>query len=195
MNQRRSFNKRLLAATMFPSVILSARADAVGYAAVYDCKAETDLIIAHHHHDWSAATRAARWKMISTDKDPFSPQNSYSFLRVTDRRTKVQKFQVPVPALAYLWISADSRFVVGVSDIKLWNPVQLVVFNSEGVLLLAKRVDSSSFPGVSESVTNSVNWYRTPVPGISIEGAERSYTLRIEGNTGERRVFRFNGPA
>jgi hypothetical protein len=192
VNQRRSFNKRLIVATVFPFVSTPALADRFGYDEVFYCKAETDQIIAEHHHDWSHVTHAARWKMISTDGNVFSPENTYSYLRVTDRRGKARIFQAPVPALKYLWISADSRFIVGVSNLKLWNPVQLVVFNSEGILLLAETVTSSSFHGVSGSITNWVRWYKEPAPRISVEGSQKSYTLSVEGNAGESRVFKFD---
>ena len=96
----------------------------------------------------------------------FTSNNSYASLVVRNRQTHSQLFRVPTPALTHLWISDDSRFIVGISDIKLWNPVQVVVFNSKGDLVLSKSVDSNSFPGVSESVSNWVYWYKEPQPRI-----------------------------
>ncbi len=191
MNQQRGVGARLLAAMLLASIGIVALADRVGYSLVFDCKAVSEDIIAEHHHDWSESTRAARWKMISTDKDVFNSKNTYSFLRVVGRRDSRQKFQVPVPALAHLWISPDSRFIVGVSNIKLWNPAQLVVLNARGTVLLAKSIQASSFPGATESVSNWVTWYKEPSPAISIQATGSSYTLSIEGNNGEKRIFEF----
>jgi hypothetical protein len=180
-----------LAAALLSCPLLEVCADAVGYSSVFDCSAESSRLLAEHHHDWSESTRDARWKMISTDKDAFGAQNTYSSLRVRNIQDGKQLFTVPVPALTHLWISPDSRFIVGISNIKLWNPIQVVVFNSGGKRLLAQQVQSSSFAGVSESVSNWVNWYKEPVPTISISPSQNGYTLLIEGNNGGSRLFQF----
>jgi hypothetical protein len=62
-----------------------AHADRVGYSRVVDLWAETGTVRAEHHHDWSGATRDARWKMISTTKNPFSADNDCSYLRLCDK--------------------------------------------------------------------------------------------------------------
>jgi hypothetical protein len=195
MNPRRRFHQRLLAASVLPLFAARARADSRGYGEVVDVKVETDQLIAEHHHDWGASSHRARWKMISSDQNVFTSENTYSFLRVIDRNSNVQKFRVPVPALRHLWISPDSDLIVGVSDVKLWNPIQLVVFNASGTLLFATAVDERLFPGVEESITNWVSWYKEPRPNMSLDGAEGSYMLTIEGNHGADRVFVFDDPA
>ena len=63
----------------------SAFADAVSYSKVVDLRAESAAVVAEHHHDWSKATQDARWKMISTTKDPFTAENTYAYLRLVDR--------------------------------------------------------------------------------------------------------------
>ena len=130
--------------------------------------------------------------MISTNKDVFTTQNTYSSLRVSDLRDGKLLFTVPVPALTHLWISKDSHFIVGISNIKLWNPIQVVVFDSRGNRLLAQPVQSSSFAGVSESVSNWVNWYKEPMPNISICPSKDGYRLLVDGNNGEPRTFNFH---
>jgi hypothetical protein len=184
---------KLPIAILMMSLASLARADAVGYSGILDCRAESELLSAEHHHDWSEATHAARWEMISTTKDVFTSNNSYASLVVRNKQNHAQLFRVPTPALTQLWISNDSGFIVGISNIKLWNPVQVVVFNSQGALVLAKSVDSSSFPGVSESASNWVHWYKEPQPRISIESKGDSYSLHIEGNNGVDRVFMIEG--
>jgi hypothetical protein len=191
VNNRRFFIKSLAATAALLFFGFRVRADAVGYSSVSNCSANSDQLLAEHHHDWSEATRDARWRMISTDKDIFNSQNTYSSLSVKDLGNGRQLFTAPVPALTHLWISGDSRFIVGISNIKLWNPIQVVVFSSRGTRLLARQVQSSSFAGVSESVSNWVNWYKEPIPRISISPSQGGYTLIIEGNNGEPRTFEF----
>ena len=183
--------RRWLIAVLMMSLASLARADAAGYSGIFDCRAENELLSAEHHHDWSEATRTARWQMISTTKDVFTSNNVFASLVVRNKQHNAQLFKVPTPALTHLWISNDSRFIVGISNIKLWNPVQVVVFNTKGTLVLSKSVDLSSFPGVSESVSNWVHWYKEPRPRISIETKGDYYSLHVEGNNGVDRVFMF----
>ena len=126
-----------LIAVLVMSLASLAWADAVGYSGIFDCGAENELLSAEHHHDWSEATRAARWDMISTTRNVFTSSNSYASLVVRNKQNDAQLFKVPTPALTHLWISNDSRFIVGISNIKLWNPVQVVVFNTKGTLVAA----------------------------------------------------------
>lgn len=183
--------RRWLVAMLMMSLASPVHADAVGYSGVFDCNAESELLSAEHHHDWSETTHDARWEMISTTRNVFSPKNTYASLVVRNKQTHAQLFRAPTPALTHLWISKDSKFIVGISNIKEWNPVQVVVFDSTGALVLARSVVSSSFPGVSETVSNWVHWYKEPEPRISIETKGESYSLRIEGNNGVDRVFTF----
>jgi hypothetical protein len=166
-------------------------ADAVGYAKVADVRVEGKSIVAVHRHDWTRATEKARFTMITTTRNPFTKENTYSYLRVTDRTSGRELFRAPVPALTHLWISPDSRFIVGMSHIKLWNPYQLVVFDRSGNRLLARSINASSWPGVQESVTNFVNWYKWPAPSIAIRKAGDAMVLSIEDRLGTQREFRF----
>jgi hypothetical protein len=98
-------------------------ADVIGYSGIVDISAETGVVRAEHRHDWSAKTRDARWKMMSTTKDPFTSENDYSYLLLRDKATGAEIFRGPVPALTYLWISPDSKYVVGVSNVMLLEPL------------------------------------------------------------------------
>src|ERR1700737_3551700 len=176
----------------FPLLAASALfADAVGYSAIVNLREQTDVVVAEHHHDWSRATEDARFKMISTTKDPFTQENTYSYLRLLDRASGRELFKKPVPALTHLWISPDSRFVVGLSNVKLWNPYQVVVFDRSGRRLFEKSITSASWPGVQETVTNAVFWYKEPTPAIRLVESQGSLTLSIEDRLGTPRQFRF----
>jgi hypothetical protein len=117
-------------------------ADDASYDEVRDVTAETAELRAVHHHDWSEATSRKRWKMISSHHDPFRADNDYASLEVTDRKTGRRLFRAPVPALTRLWISPDSRHILGLSEIMVWNPYQLVLYDRDGHLLFRRHIAS-----------------------------------------------------
>jgi hypothetical protein len=188
---------RLPAGALGLAVLLNApagvHADAVAYSRVRDLRAESDSVVAEHRHDWSRGTQAARAKMMTTTKDPFTADNTYAYLRLVDKGTGRELFKKPVPALTHLWISPDSRYVVGLSNLKISNPYQLVVFDRAGRRLLAESIDSASWPGVAESVTNSVLWYKEPTPNIRLLEGRGALTLVVEDREGTLREFRLPG--
>ena len=106
--------------TLLPAIILllsssSALADAVAYSGIVDLRAVSGVLRVEHHHDWSRSTEDARQAMFSTTKDPFTAANTYSCLRVVDKASGGELFKAPVPALTQIWISPDSRYIVGLS--------------------------------------------------------------------------------
>jgi hypothetical protein len=169
----------------------SAHADRSGYNEVVDLWAEAGSLRAEHHHDWSSATRDARWKMISSTKNPFAADNDYSYLRLRDELTGVELFRRPVPALTHIWISPDSKYVVGLSNVMAWNPCQLVVFSKSGDRLLERNMVGVNWPGVWQSVTNWIKWYKEPGPQITIVEDGTTAILSVEDPRGVLRQFQF----
>lgn len=122
----------LLVATM-------ARADAVGYAGIVDVEASAGGVTCRHHHDWSGATSGARFDMISGKTQLFSAANTYAWIACSKGDETL--FKAPAPALTRLLMSDDGRFVVGVTTVKLWNPVQIAVWETaSGKRLFAAMV-------------------------------------------------------
>ena len=187
----RNYFPRILCFTYALLVCPFVLADAIGYSQVLDLRTESGTIMAEHHHDWSDATLAARWKMSSTTKDPFTAENTYSYLRLLDKMSGKERFKKPVPALTYLWISPDSRYIVGLSNVMLSNPYQLVIFSRSGRRLLERNFIGDTRPGVSQSVTNWVHWYKEPVPILRLTENQKSMILTIEDPIGKLREFRF----
>jgi hypothetical protein len=175
--------------------ISPAIADIASYDEIVDLRADSSQLTVEHHHDWSKSTSDARWKMISGDRNPFTPENTYASLKVVEKETGKTLFTAPVPALTYLWISADSRFIVGLSNIKIRNPYQLVVFDRAGHRLFQSDLMSLRtrlhWPAVSETVTNWVNWYMEPVPRISLLDNKGTLVLSIEDKAGDMHDFSF----
>jgi hypothetical protein len=168
----------------------AAHADRVGYNGVVDLSAETETLRAEHHHDWSLVPCAPR-KTISTTEHPCATDNDVSSLRLYDKTTGVELFRRPVPALTHVWISPDSEYVVGLSKVMLRNPYQLVVFNRTGDRLLERNMVEVNWPGVAQSVTNWIYWYKEPVPQIKIVKEGATATLFIEDRLGVLREFQF----
>ena len=169
----------------------AALADMVGYNKVVDLREQNAVLVVEHHHDWSRSTEPARFKMISTTKDPFTTENTYSYLRVVEKASGRELFRAPVPALSILWISPDSKYVVGLSSIKLWNPFQLVVFTRAGRRVFERDFTSDTTPGIQQSVTNWIGWYKEPAPAIGLEESQGWVILSIEDRLGTTRRFRF----
>jgi hypothetical protein len=173
------------------AVSSSAQADRSGYDKVVNLVAETGTVRAEHHHDWSHASHNALWKMISTTKDPFTADNDYSYLRLVDKSSGVELFRRPVPALTHIWISPDSEYVVGISNVMSWNPYQLVVFDKSGGRLLERNMVGVNWPGVWRSVSTWIKWYKEPAPQMTIIKDGASVSLSIEDALGVSRQFQF----
>lgn len=174
---------------LFWVLIGPAHADRSAYEGIVDLSAEAGTLRAEHHHDWGYSSAKARREMISSTKDPFSADNDYSYLRLRDTATGIELFRRPVPALTYIWISPDQRYVVGLSHVMRENPYQLIVFSSSGDRLLERNMVGAS--GTKRSVTNWIHWYKEPVPKITIVEDGATAVLSVEGELGVPREFQF----
>jgi hypothetical protein len=182
-----SLNKRattILSASVWLMTTASgpAHADRVGYYKVIDLWTETSAVRAEHHHDWGKATRDEGWEIFGTGND-------YSYLRLVDRATGAELFRRPVPALTHIWISPNSKYVVGISNVMARNPYQLVVFGRSGDRLLERNMVGVYWPGVTRTVTNWIYWYKEPVPQMTIVEDGTIATLSIEDPLGVLRQF------
>lgn len=115
-------------------------ADSVAYQGIVDLRAEATDFVVTHHHDWSDATRTSRQRMIETHQDPFRDDNDYAYLAWHSRDDGRLLRRQPGPALTWLGVSSDSRYVIGLSRVMLDNPYQLVVYDRAGQLLLKRHI-------------------------------------------------------
>jgi len=88
-----------------------------------------------HRHDWSRATDSKRRKMFLGSQNPFAEDNNFAYIECFLNETNQVLFRVPSPALNYLFVSKDSKYLIGLSKLKNYNPVQLVVFDMKGNLV------------------------------------------------------------
>jgi hypothetical protein len=114
--------------------------DPIGYSEEVQLKVESTNYIIIHYHNWKESTRKSRYKMISTDQNPFTPLNDYAYILCINKTTKDTVFKSPSPALSKILISDDEKFIVGISNIKMWNPYQFVLFNTSGTLIKKKHI-------------------------------------------------------
>lgn len=157
-----------LAATFFVLLAPPALADRAAYRGILDLKKTSDTLSVEHHHDWSTPTHL-------------------SSLRAVDRTSGKELFDKAVPAITYLWISADSQYIVGLSNIKYLNQYQLIVLSRSGRELLKQDISTLDWAQSTASVTNWLNWYKTPAPRIALD--ESTHTLRVEDAGGVMRSF------
>lgn len=103
-------------------------------------KVESENLVVIHYHNWSDTTRESRYKMISTHQNPFNQENDYAYVMAISKSSNDTIFKSPSPALTELYISDDEQHIVGISNIKLWNPYQLVIYNRSGNLTFMKHI-------------------------------------------------------
>ncbi len=115
-------------------------ADARSYNEIVNLKVENQEIIVKHYHNWSLKTEKKRDAMMTTHQNPFHDENDYAFIECIDKKTGCKLFKKPTPALTYLYISRDSKSIIGLSKIQLDNPYQLVCFDLEGNLITKKHI-------------------------------------------------------
>ena len=157
-----------MAATLLALPASQAVADRAAYGGVVDLKRISAALTVTHHHNWSNPLRA-------------------SSLRAVDSASGKQLFEVAVPAITYLWISPDSHYIVGLSNIKYQNQYQLIVLSDSGRELLKQDLTNVDWARHTGSVTNFLNWYKEPEPKIVLTAATR--TLAIEDASGVMRTF------
>lgn len=131
---------RLLITVMFVSIIQCAFADFGAYSGHHEVVATRDSWTVRHAHDWDYQKVDVLISDLSQDDKIFTAANDFAFTEFRDG-SKVL-FKSPSPALTYVWISPDGQFVVGMSDVMLRNPYQLVIWKKDGSLLHREHISA-----------------------------------------------------
>lgn len=118
-------------------------ADLFGYNKVVTVVKETNSYKFIHFHDWSEKTRKKRFEVTSNENKIFSDTNDFSFLLCVKKKTSDTIFKKPCSVIENLIIDSKNEMVIGISEIKLWNPYQLVVYDFNGNLIFKKRITNS----------------------------------------------------
>jgi len=132
-------------ALIFATASADSFADRAPYRRQHDLFARGDQLTVRHHHDWSQVPTTDRGMSLHyTTETPFGVELETSNLGFYSSRGDLIT-RVPSPPLTFLGISADGKYVIGLSNIKYLNLTQLVVFNSLGELLLRRRISPSGY--------------------------------------------------
>ncbi|PPD55461.1 MAG: hypothetical protein CTY10_06940 [Methylotenera sp.] len=94
-----------------------------------------------HVHNWNNEENRKLFFDFQNHEKIFSASNSFSYVEYIDRSGKVL-FHYPSPAYSKLWSHHDQIFV-GMSDIMLYNPYQLVVWKRDGTILYKAHFSST----------------------------------------------------
>jgi hypothetical protein len=117
-------------------------ADSIGYGDTVRLKVVSQHFIIYHYHNWSQATTESRYKMISTNQDPFTDANDYAYIECFDKKTGKRIFKKPSSALTKIEISKDEKYIIGISNIMVWNPYQLIIYSTNGELIKKRHIAS-----------------------------------------------------
>lgn len=116
-------------------------ADRVGYGDQHTISDINNRFGVVHMHDWSSEKVSVLFDDLANHEAFLSEANDFSFIQVFDSKKK-SLFIKPSPALTVIWISPDSKFIVGLSDIMLNNPYQLIIWRTDGTLVHKEHISS-----------------------------------------------------
>lgn len=148
---------------------------------------ESTSLLLEHTHDWGAKSRETIVEKRGDPRtDPFSPLNTYGTIRLRDRSSGLILFEAPSPAFTHLWISADESYLVALSNLRVWNPYQAVVYDRSGQILVAASIGCESWPipGCRESTSNFVYWFDEKDPALRVIEDEEFAVLVVKSPSG-----------
>jgi hypothetical protein len=122
------------------------------YQGTVEVSAASPAIRVVHRHDWGKRKSSIRLSRVD------------SGMLIAEK---------PSPPLTMLWVSPDSFYVEGLSDVKYDNPVQVLVMRTDGTVLFERSVTCRDSvvesPPCGESVSNWVYWYNKDRPDVHLE--------------------------
>lgn len=129
--------------------LLSVRllADVIAYGDKRTIEIESASYQVSHTHDWSRSSQLVALSLADDAAERiFGPGNHIASLRVLRRSDSTVLIDTPSPAFTRLWISPDETLLVGLSRVKIHNPVQLAVWElPSGRLLWREHIASDVF--------------------------------------------------
>jgi hypothetical protein len=134
-------------APFFFALILAhqAWADRSPYSETRDLIAHGGTLTVRHHHDWSKVLDGERGSVLKFSvTTPFGVDEAVSNLEFRSAGGALVA-RISSPPLTFLDVSVDGRYVIGLSDIKIANITQLVVFDPSGKLLLRRRISAQVY--------------------------------------------------
>jgi len=126
----------------FLTISVVAKADSFAYNGKVLITEESENFIVKHYHNWTGETKDELYEMISTDQNPFTEKNNYGYIELLDKKTGKSIFKKPSTALTQIIISNNEKHIIGISNIMVWNPFQLVIYDTNGKLIKKRNFSS-----------------------------------------------------
>lgn len=131
---------KLLIALLSACFTQSAIADGAPYSGHHEVVATNGSWTVRHIHDWDWQKVDVLIPNSSHNEKIFTPANDFASTEFRDGSKLL--FKSPSPALTHVWISPNGQFVVGLSDVMLRNPYQLVIWKKDGSLLHREHISA-----------------------------------------------------
>ncbi len=156
----------------------SVKADFAAYSATKEISIINSSQSVLHNHNWRLALDSMILNkdhyQIYNDYNSyfiqyhFSNKNHYSFIQLSNKDSVL--FKKPCPALTSLYYDTTHQIIIGLSSIKILNPVRYILLNKNGDLIhLGTSADiEKSGASFSQSVTNKYNWLSKKNPQIQL---------------------------
>ena len=107
-------------------------------------KVESNKYVVLHYHNWTESTKLARNKMMDEDRNPYKSENTYGRLLIISKGTS-DTIKLPCSALSSIYINDEKNIVIGISNIYITNPYNIVIWTLRGQLLFKRWFEQ--FPG------------------------------------------------
>jgi hypothetical protein len=117
--------------------------DRAAYSEKIHIEIESENYLIIHEHDWSFSTHNERKMMMSTIDQNLFDNNDFAYIECINKKNGEIIFHIPSSALTHLFISDDEKYILGISNIMLDNPYQLLVITITGELLKKRHITSN----------------------------------------------------
>ena len=156
----------------------SVKADFAAYSATKEISISNSSVNIIHYHNWGLALDSSIFNKDHSQYH-FSKKNNYSFLQFSNKDSII--FKKPCPVLTSLYYDSTNQIIVGLSTIKLRNPIRFILINKNGNLIHSGSSSDLEKLGVthSESVTNSYNWLSQNNPQIQLTKTATGFNFRF----------------
>lgn len=139
----------------------NAFADISSYRATRAFKETTKNFVITHYHDYSYRKENERRNIFSYGPNAiFSDSlNSYSYILAISKTSGDTLFKKPCPPLTKIVVSKDEKYIIGLSEIKLNNPYELVIFDTTGNLLYKRNIGGLKFELTEENLKQLIQLF------------------------------------
>lgn len=134
------FRYIVIAVAIFPIIPVLSHAQYYGREITIDVKCGDYTIV--HHHDWTEKTREKRYRLWKEGSDYSDTTNDFSSIYCLNNRTGDTLFIKPCPAFTKILFDSLSNCIVGLSEIRVLNPFQLVIYSTSGEILGSKHMSA-----------------------------------------------------